>query len=99
MRQVGIARRRVFKGYDKAVCEALAQSLGARIHAPRQPENSRYLPRQILDDPPHIGDVPGSAGGLEFEEGDVFDASHGEKEVGEYARDLAFGNADPHTSI
>ena len=77
MREVGVAGGGTFKEHDKAVGETFAQPFGARIHAPGQVEDAGDLPRQGLDDPPHVGDIVGRGGFFELKEGDVFDAIHG----------------------
>jgi hypothetical protein len=76
MRQVCVAGCGVFKEHHKTVSEAIAEPLGARIHAPRETKDAGNLRRKRLHDSPDIGDVLGGAGVFELKKGDVFDAFH-----------------------
>lgn len=76
MRQVGIARRRVFKSDDEAVREVFAQALGAAIHSPGETVDAGDLLLKGFQGPPDRRDVCGGVDGFEFEKANVLDPRH-----------------------
>ena len=76
MRKVGITRRRIFKQHHKAVRKTFAEAFRARIDSPCEIQDARNFSRQLLHDPPHVGDVFSGAGVFELKEGDVFHTFH-----------------------